>query len=122
MKTQSAKNQSGRGSKIDDSYPANNPETGDDDFLSGDNAKKTYPNNQNNPNPEYNSSFSPGMNPNIAGNESEYDTAANDDDFYGEDSIPDNTEGFVNRKDTEEIDRHIDWRNRNSDNGRLSEE
>ena len=45
-------------------------EPNDDDFLSGDNASRPYPN-QNNPNEGYNKQFSPGSkNPNIGGDES----------------------------------------------------
>jgi hypothetical protein len=113
-------NQFGPGSKIDnksqashydgtdtdsDNYAVENAEK-EDDFLSGDNAKKTYPNNQNNPNRDYNEkSMSPGRNPNIGGDESEYETSTSDEG-YDEESLADNTEGFANRRDNEEIDRH----------------
>ena len=59
-------------------------EPNDDDFLSGDNASRPYPN-QNNPNEGYNKQFSPGSkNPNIGGDESEYETStsADDEDRY----------------------------------------
>ena len=116
MDSNQKNNQFGQGSKIDESTEKNtpqrvsrNPETSDDDFLSGDNAKKSYPNNQNNPNRDYNEkSMSPGRNPNIGGNESEYETSTSDADRYEEESLADNTEGFANRRDSEEIDRHQD--------------
>lgn len=79
----------------------------DDDFLSGDNQKKTYPNNQNNPNPDYNQA-SPGRNPNIGGDESEYESSTSDADQYEEDTLAENNDDFTQRRDTEEIDRHID--------------
>ncbi len=72
-------NQFGPGSKIDNKQP----EANDDDFLSGDNASRPYPNNQNNPNEGYNKQMSPGSkNPNIGGDESEYETSAEDEDRY----------------------------------------
>lgn len=47
-------------------------------------------------------------NPNIGGDESEYETSTSDAEQYGEEAIADNTEGFANRRDTEEIEKHID--------------
>jgi hypothetical protein len=112
MNSNQKNNQFGQGSEIDDedkNFSPGNPSTSDDDFLSGDNAKKTYPDNQNNASRDYNEkSMSPGRNPNIGGDESEYETSTSDAEEYGEDAIADNTEGFANRRDTEEIDRHID--------------
>lgn len=75
----------------------------DGDFLGGDNQKRAYPNNQNNPNPDYNQkSVTPGRgsNPNIGGDESEYETSTNDEDGYDE--------GYLERRDSEEINRHED--------------
>ena len=61
----------------------NNEDVNDDDFLSGDNESKTYPNNQNNPNEGYNKQLSPRGNANIGGNESEYETSVDDErSFY----------------------------------------
>lgn len=62
-------------------------------------------------------------NPNIGGDESEYETSTSDAEHYAEEAIADNTEGFANRRDTEEIDRHIDQTryNRRNENT-LSEE
>jgi hypothetical protein len=122
MDSNQKNNQFGQGSKIDAGkrqdpeternaaqHASRNPETSDDDFLSGDNAKKTSPNNQNNPSRDYNEkSMSPGRNPNIGGNESEYETSTSDAGSYEEESLADNTEGFANRRDNEEIDRHED--------------
>lgn len=119
--------QLGQGSKIDaetQNFSPGNPSTSDDDFLSGDNAKKTYPNNQNNPSRDYNEkSASPARNPNIGGDESEYETSTSDAEQYSEEAIADNTEGFANRRDNEEIDRHTDESNSSSYTTRdLSEE
>lgn len=90
-------NQFGQGSNIDNrqtsdrsdatenniNIASQNPQPNDDDFLSGDNESKTYPNNQNNPNEGYNKQLSPGpRNANIGGNESEYETSAEDEDRY----------------------------------------
>ncbi len=95
--------QSGQGSNVDSSTnSAANRETGskstelwakdiDDDFLSGDNKSKTFANNQNNPSSGYNQSMSPGRNPNIGGDESEYE-ASTSDDGYGEESTAANEE------------------------------
>jgi hypothetical protein len=84
-----------------------NPIAGDDDFLSGDNEARPYPN-QNNPDEGYNKSMSPGRgsNPNIGGNESEYETSTNDADSYNEETLSNNE--VMNRRDNEEIDRHND--------------
>jgi hypothetical protein len=109
MNSNQKNNQSGQGPKIDDIKRAVANAEKEDDFLRGDNAKKTYPNNQNNTSRDYNEkSMSQGRNPNIGGDESEYETSTSDADQYAEDSIADNTEGFANRKDNEEIDRHLD--------------
>ena len=90
-------NQFGQGSNIDGrqtsdrndatenniNIASQNPQPNDDDFLSGDNKSKTYPNNQNNPNEGYNKQLSPGQrNANIGGNESEYETSAEEEDRY----------------------------------------
>jgi hypothetical protein len=105
MNTDQKNNQSGQGSKVDDTERKNterHTENGqdisqanaedieaiDDDFLSGDNEKKTYPNNQNNPNPDYNKQFmSPGprSNANIGGNEDEYENPTTKEERYDED-------------------------------------
>ncbi|MCF6132240.1 hypothetical protein [Flavobacterium wongokense] len=95
MDSNQKKSQSVQGSRIDDSKneakkAVANAER-EDDFLSGDNAKKTAP-----------------KNPNIGGNESEYENSTSDADQYAEDSIADNTEGFANRRDNEEVERHLD--------------
>ena len=97
MNTQQEDNQFGQGSDIDNretsdrsdatenniNIASQNPQPNDDDFLSGDNESKTYPNNQNNPNEGYNKQLSPGQrNANIGGNESEYETSAEEEDRY----------------------------------------
>lgn len=98
-------NQKGQDSKIDNTKnkASDRPEAGnkstelwakdiDDDFLSGDNKSKTFPNNQNNPSSSYNEkSMSPGRNPNIGGDESEYETSTSDDG-YGEETTSANEE------------------------------
>ena len=59
-------------------------------------------------------SMSPGRNPNIGGDEREYETSDEDNfeetDFNEEDSEEDNLDedGVVNRRDSEEIVRHDD--------------
>ena len=109
-------NQFGQGSNIDGRQTSDrrdatennintssgNPDANDDDFLSGDNESKTYPNNQNNPNEGYNKQLSPGArNANIGGNESEYETSAEDEDRYNygasehDDFIGNENEGFA---------------------------
>ena len=77
-----------------------NPATSDDDFLSGDNKSRPYPN-QENPNEGYEKSMSPsrGSNPNIGGNESEYETSTQDEDRF-DNEIPDNSDF----EDTEDPD------------------
>ena len=124
METTNGNNEFGKNSEFDESNnqdssydgigtnaarkEARNPETSDDDFLSGDNAKKMYPNNQNNPNSEYNekATMSSGRNPNIGGDESEYETSTSDANSYEEESLADNNDGFADRKDSEEINNH----------------
>lgn len=92
MKTQQAKNQFGQGSKID--------------------AK----NNQNK------QSVSPSRNPNIGGDESEYETSDEDnfeEDNFEEDNFEkDNSaeDGVANRRDSEEVSKHDD-QTRHSNSG-----
>lgn len=119
MNSNQKDNQSGQGSRVDDSKKqaldrgrsdndqrtAKQSADNDDDFLSGDNA----PNNQNNPSRDYNQkSMSPAKNPNIGGNENEYEVSTTDADEYREDTLADNNDGFVERRDSEEINRHED--------------
>lgn len=94
----------------------------DDDFLSGNNAPKAVTRDRhNNPNFTDRASLSPGRNPNIGGDESEYEASTSDD--YEEENLADNTEGFANRRDNEEIDRHGDERGfRSPGRGTNSEE
>lgn len=123
METTKGNNQFGHGSKFDESKnqdsrnegiitnaaqeETKNPETSDDDFLSGDNAKKMYPNNQNNHSSAYNErAVTSGLNPNIGGDESEYETSTSDANSYKEESLADNNDGFADRKDSEEINNH----------------
>ena len=123
METTKGNNQFGHGSKFDESKnqdsrnegiitnaaqeETKNPETSDDDFLSGDNAKKMYSNNQNNPSISYNErAVTSGLNPNIGGDESEYETSTSDANSYKEESLADNNDGFADRKDSEEINNH----------------
>ena len=123
METTKGNNQFGHGSKFDESKnqdsrnegiitnaaqeETKNPETSDDDFLSGDNAKKMYPNNQNNHSSAYNERAVTSVhNPNIGGDESEYETSTSDANSYKEESLADNNDGFADRKDSEEINNH----------------
>lgn len=48
-----------------------------------------------------------GSNPNIGGDESEYETSTNDEEGYDE-NISSNDDGYVERRDSEEINRHDD--------------
>ncbi|WP_293895510.1 hypothetical protein [Flavobacterium sp.] len=73
----------------------NNEDVNDDDFLSGDNESKAYPNNQNNPNEGYNKQLSPKGNANIGGDESEYETSVGDEDSFNYDT-PENDETGLN--------------------------
>jgi hypothetical protein len=117
MNTTQKNNQSGQGSKVDDRKNKDqniNRNTmskqamNDDDFLSGDNAARPYPN-QNNPNEGYNKTMAPKQvsNPNIGGNEREYETSTEDEDRYNNGSSEHDDE-IMNRRDNEEIDRHDD--------------
>lgn len=133
MNTRNDDNQFGQGSNDDrKNWDSRNPENNetsragqqaadnDDDFLSGDNAKKSSTNDQNNPSGDY--QMSPGKNPNIGGNESEYEAATSDADAYEEESLADNTDGFANRRDNEEIDNHDDETRYNSPGSRTTSE
>lgn len=82
----------------------------EDDFLSGDNKSRPYPN-EPNPNEGYEKSMSPSRNPNIGGDESEYESSTTDDGHTEEEISSNNDDtsaddGVVNRRDSEEISRH----------------
>lgn len=137
MSTKQKSNQSGPGSKIDQrkkekanrdkEIDNNNEELDiedveaiDDDFLSGDNKKKTYPNNHNNPTPDYNKKTTaptPGSNPNIGGDESEYENSTPEEELYDEEiTSNDDYQDDDNTKDEEErydprddIDRYLEF-------------
>lgn len=94
----------------------------DDDFLSGNNAPKAVTRDDNNPNFTRPTSLSPGKNPNIGGDESEYEAATSDADAYEEESLADNTDGFANRRDNEEIHKHDDETRYNSPGSRTTSE
>ncbi|MEO5777440.1 MAG: hypothetical protein ABIQ27_11070 [Flavobacterium sp.] len=101
-------NQFGQGSEIDSrkksdteknmNTASGNPEANDDDFLSGDNKSKTYPNNQNNPNEGYNKQMAPGgRNPNIGGNENEYEDSLDEEDRNNY-RTPEDDDDFINNE------------------------
>lgn len=107
MNTNQRSYQSGQGSKVDQTKHKKVPydkstkkeieeiEAIDDDFLSGDNKKKTYPNNHNNPTPGYNEKSlapNPGSNPNIGGDENEYEDSTSEENRYDEEGISSNIE------------------------------
>ncbi len=110
MSTKQGHNQFGQGSKIDKGTKTTlkNSAANDDDFLSGDNQSHPYPY-QANPEEGYNKMMSPtrGSNPNIGGNEGEYENTAEDEDRYNYGKSEHDDE-IMNRRDNEEIDRHED--------------
>jgi hypothetical protein len=118
MNTKQGDHQTRQGSNVDDrknqgsntSRNASGRATeNDDDFLSGDNEARPYPN-QGNPDEGYNKQMSPGRgsNPNIGGNESEYENPTNEDEDRYNYGKSEHDDEIMNRRDNEEIDRHED--------------